>query len=507
MVTHHGLCYKKFPKDEEALVKARGLALAVLCAGTLMIVLDGTVVTVALPEIQRQLRFGSTGLAWVMNSYLIAFGGLLLLAGRLGDLLGRRRVLLAGLALFTVASLLCGVAADAWLLIAARALQGAGGALVSAVSLGMTAALYPDPRQRGRAFAVFGFTGSAGAALGLVLGGMLTQLAGWHWVFLINVPIGLAASLLSARILPDAPGLGLHRRADVPGALLATAGLMLAVYVTVETGTHGWLSGFTLGLGALSLALLGAFLWRQSRTADPLLPLRLLRSRSVLGANLVQLLMVAALFTFQVVLAQYLQQVRGYSAGRTGLAMVPTAVAISVATLGFAARLIRRHGEGRVLAGGLAALVAGLAWLTRAPVHGSYVLDVLPVAAAAAGFGLAVTALTGLAMDTAEADAGLASGLFNTGQQIGAALGVAATAALAAARTSRLRAVGSDPVVALNGGYHAAFGMGAVLLAVALAVAVALFVRPRQDRPAGAGSAAGPARQQPGLRQEVCSSR
>ncbi|MFC1414168.1 DHA2 family efflux MFS transporter permease subunit [Streptacidiphilus sp. N1-12] len=471
--------------------RSRWAALVVLCSGLLMIILDGTVVTVALPAIQNDLGFSPAGLAWVMNAYLISFGGLLLLAGRLGDLLGRRRVFLAGLALFTLASLLCGLADDQVLLITARFVQGAGGALVSAVSLGMIVDLFTEPAELRRAFAGYSFVGSAGASLGLVLGGVLTQALNWHWIFFVNLPIGLAAALPALRLLPpDGPAAGVSRRSlDAVGALLVTAGLMLTVYTLVGTAQHGWTSARTLGTGALSLALLTGFVARQATAATPLLPLRMFRSRSVSGANLVQALMVAALFSFQVLLAQYLQHVLGYGAAATGLAMLPSALSIAVTSLGFAARLIARHGERRVLVGGLLMLVAGLAWLTRTPLHGHYPADVLPVTLLAAGFGLAITALTALGMsDATPADSGLVSGLFNTTQQIGAALGVAVTSTLAAARTSRLSAAGHSATNALNGGYHLAFAIATGLLLAATAVALTVL------RGGGtAGAAAAPA--------------
>jgi EmrB/QacA subfamily drug resistance transporter len=477
--------------------RSRWAALIVLCSGLLMIILDGTIVTVALPAIQNDLGFSPAGLAWVMNAYLISFGGLLLLAGRLGDLLGRRRVFLAGLALFTLASLLCGLADDQALLIGARFLQGAGGALTSAVSLGMIVNLFTDPAELRRAFAGYSFVGAAGASIGLVLGGVLTQALNWHWIFFVNLPVGLAAALPALRLLPpDGPAAGVSRRnLDAVGAFLVTSGLMLGVYTLVETGRYGWVSAHTLGAGALSALLLAGFVARQATVATPLLPLRMFRSRHVTGANLVQALMVAALFSFQVLLAQYLQHVLGYGAALTGLAMLPSALAIAVAALGFAARLITRYGEHRVLVGGLLMLVLGLGWLTRTPLHGHYAPDVLPVTLLASGFGLAITALTGLGMaDAGPDDAGLVSGLFNTTQQVGAALGVAVTSTLAAARTSHLRAAGHGTAAALNGGYHLAFAVATGLLLAATGVGVAVLRPARTVRttPVTADAAASP---------------
>ncbi|WTX61313.1 MFS transporter (plasmid) [Streptomyces sp. NBC_00648] len=449
----------------------------------LMTVLDGSIVTVAMPAIQNDLGFSPAGLSWVVNAYLIAFGSLLLLAGRLGDLIGRKRMFLAGTAVFTAASLLAGFAASPGLLIAARFLQGVGSAMASAVGLGILVTLFTEPRERTRAIAVFSFTGAAGASLGQVLGGVLTDALDWHWVFFINLPIGLAALLVALPALPSDRGLGLRAGADTAGAVLVTAGLMTGIYAVVRVEEYGWTSAHTLGLGALSLALLAAFAIRQTKARTPLVPLRILRSRAVAGANLVQMLMVAALFSFQVLVALYMQRVLGYSAAATGLAMLPAAVAIGGVSLGLAARLNSRFGERNVLLAGLGLLLAGLGLLTRLPVHADYVTDLLPVMLLASGFGLALPALTTLAMSGAdERDAGLASGLFNTTQQIGAALGVAVLSTLAASRTEARTTDGDSPAQALTGGLHLAFGVGAALLLAALVVAATLLRASRRTR-------------------------
>ncbi|MFE2412058.1 MFS transporter [Kitasatospora sp. NPDC059408] len=451
-------------------VRSRALALAVLCAGMLMIVLDGSIVTVALPAIRDDLHFSPAGLTWTVNAYLIAFGGLLLLAGRLGDLVGRKRVFVAGLGVFTAASLLCALAPGQGVLIAARFLQGVGGATASAVSLGMIVTLFPEPRERGRAIGAFSFVGAAGASVGQVLGGVLTQALGWHWIFLINLPLGLAAALLAVRVLAADSGPGLRAGADGLGAALITAALMLGIYAIVGTGEHGWASARTLGLGALSLALLAGFLLRQARAAHPLLPLRTFRSRNVSGANAVQLLMVSGLFGFQILIALYLQNVRGYGAAATGLAMLPAALAIGTVSLALSARLNARFGERPVLLAGLVLLVAALALLIRLPADADYVLDLLPTMLLAAGFGLAIPALTALGMSGAgPADAGTASGLFNTTQQVGGALGVAVLTTLAD-RSS------DSPV----GGFRVAFAVAAGLLVLATLLAAVVL------RPAGA---------------------
>jgi EmrB/QacA subfamily drug resistance transporter len=448
----------------------------------LMIILDGSIVTVALPAIQHDLRFSPADLTWTVNAYMIAFGGLLLLSGRLGDLFGRKRMFVAGLAVFTGASLLCGVADGQAMLIGARFLQGIGGAMTSAVSLGLIVTLYPEPRERGRAIGAFSFVGAAGASIGQVLGGVLTEAVSWHWIFFINLPIGLAAALLAVRVLEPDPERPPARAADALGAFLVTAGLMTGVYTIVQTAGHGWGSARTLGLLALALGLLAAFVIRQATVASPLLPLRMFRSRSVSGANLVQVLMVSALFGFQILMALYLQNVRGYGAAATGLAMLPAALAIGTVSLTLSARLNARFGERRVLLTGIALLVAALGLLTRLPAHAGYAADLLPTMLLAGGFGLAISALTVLGMSGAGAeDAGVASGLFNTTQQVGGALGVAVLSTLAGSRTRALLADGHDAASALTGGFRLAFGTGAALLAVAFVLAAVVLRTPRAD--------------------------
>ncbi|WP_067168623.1 MFS transporter [Microtetraspora niveoalba] len=459
--------------------RSRRLALGVIATGTLMIILDGSIVTVAMPAIQDDLGFSPAGLSWVVNAYLIAFGSLLLLAGRLGDLIGRKRMFLAGTAVFTAASLLAGAATTPSVLVVARFLQGVGSAMASAVGLGILVTLFTEPRERARAIAVFSFTGAAGASIGQVLGGVLTDALDWHWIFFINLPIGLASLAIGVSVLPGNRGLGLTAGADVLGAVLITGGLMLGISTVVGVAERGWTSGSTLGSGALAAALLVAFVVRQATAASPLMPLRIFRSRSVSGANLVQVLMVAALFSFQVLVALYLQNVLGYGAAATGLAMLPAAAVIGVVSLGVSARLNARFGERNVLLAGLVLLIGVLGLLARVPVHANYLTDLLPVMLLAAGFGLALPALTTLAMSgAADDDAGLASGLFNTTQQIGMAVGVAVLSTLAASRTEGLLADGAGRAAALTGGYRLAFTVGAGLLVAAFLVAFAVLRRP-----------------------------
>ncbi|MFE4826519.1 MFS transporter [Streptomyces sp. NPDC056672] len=479
---------------------SRWTALTVLCAGTLMTVLDGSIVTVAMPAIQSGLGFSPAGLAWVVNAYLIAFAGLLLLAGRLGDLIGRRRMFISGLAVFTAASVLCGVSTGSGALIAARFLQGVGGAMTSAVVLGMLVALFEEGRDRARAIAVFSAVGAAGGALGTFLGGALTSALGWHSIFLINLPIGVAALIAAARVLENDRGQGLGKGADYPGAVLVTAALMLGVHTIVKAADHGWAAPRTLGFGGLSVLLLAAFAVRQSYATDPLLRPRLLRSRTLVGANLVQLLMVAGMFTFQYLGALYIQRVLGYDALLTGIAFLPAPVVIGVLMLGLSARVTVRFGPRRVLLTGLVLIVAGLTLFGRAPADGTYAVDVLPVMLLlGVGFGLAMPALTGLAMaGVRPRDGGLASGLFSTGQVVGGALGLAVTTTLASGRTSELLGAGDDAVSALSDGYRLAFRAAAGVVVVALAVAVTLLRtedprraresrtgKPREGKPGG----------------------
>ncbi|WP_433257907.1 MFS transporter [Streptosporangium sp. CA-135522] len=454
------------------------LALTVLSAAMLMSILDGSIVTVAMPAIQRDLGFTTAGLSWTINAYLIAFGGLLLLAGRLGDLIGRKAMFLTGNAVFTAASLLAGAATGPGLLIAARFLQGAGSAMASAVVLGILVTLFTEAGERARAIGVFSFTGAAGASIGQVLGGVLTDALSWHWIFFVNVPIGLATVALAVKVLPADRGVGLAAGADVLGALLVTAGLMLGIYTVVKIEEYGWLAGHTLGLGAVSLVLLAAFLLRQASAPTPLMPLRIFRSRNVSGANLVQMLTLSAMFAFQIIVALYMQKVLGYGALDTGLAMLPAAVAIGGVSLFVSARLNTRFGERAVLVAGLVLLLGAMGWLTRVPVQASYTADLLPVMLLIAGGGLVLPALTTLGMSGAKADdAGLASGLFNTTQQIGMALGVAVLSTLAASRTGVLLASGASEAAALTGGYRLAFTVAAGLLAAALVVSLAVLRR------------------------------
>ncbi|MGW5259247.1 MFS transporter [Streptomyces sp. NPDC004012] len=459
---------------------SRWSALSVLCAGQLMVILDGTIVNVALPSIQHSLGFSSSSLAWVVNAYLVPFGGLLLLAGRLGDLIGRKRVFIAGLGIFTAASLLCGVSQDPAMLLASRFVQGIGGAVTSAVTLGMVVTLFPQPKERAKAIGAYSFVQSAGGSLGLLAGGALTQTISWHWIFFVNVPIGIVAVPAARRVLAAEQGVGLGRGTDVVGALLVTSALMLGVYTIVETTAHGWTSAHTLSFGAAALALLLAFVARQAQAPHPLLPLRVFRSRNVSGAMGTQALMVAGMFSFQFLCVLYLQKVLGFDEIHTGLGIFPVSVAIGALSLGLAPKLIARFGPRAILLPGLALIAAGLAALGRVPAGGSYAVDVLPaLLPLGIGFGLAMPALATLAMSAATPqDSGIASGMFNTMQQIGAAFGLAVLSTLANAHTDALLADGAGTASALTGGYQLAFRIGACLVAVSLLLAAALLRSP-----------------------------
>ncbi len=446
-----------------------------------MIVLDATVVNVALPSIQRQLGFSQSSLAWVVNAYLIAFGGLLLLAGRLGDLVSRRRVFLAGLAVFVGASTACGLAESQATLVIARFVQGVGGAMTSAVILGMIVTMFPEPREQAKAIGVYSFVASAGGSIGLLAGGVITASINWHWIFFVNVPIGLATAVLAVRLLERDRGVGLGSGADVLGAALITGALMLLVYTIVKPAAEdGWGAGRTLLFGAGSLCLLGAFIAREATARNPLIPLRIFRSPNVSGANLIQALTVAGMFGMFFMGALYLQRVLGYGPLQIGLAFLPATVIMGTLSLRYSELLITRYGARRTLSPGLVLIAAGLLLFTQAPVTGGYALHVLPVMVLL-GIGIAVSfpSLMTLAMSGATpSDAGLASGLVNTTVQVGGALGLAVLATLASSRSASLRGEGHPLTSALTGGYHLAFLVAACLVLVSLVVAMVVLREP-----------------------------
>jgi EmrB/QacA subfamily drug resistance transporter len=471
----------------------RWIALYVLCVGVLMIVLDVTVVNVALPSIKEDLGFSQSSLAWVVNAYLIAFGGLLLLAGRLGDLIGRRTIFLAGLAVFTAASLLCGAAQSQEMLVAARFVQGIGGAMTSAVVLGMIVTMFSEPRDQAKAIGVYGFVASAGGSIGLLAGGILTDAINWHWIFFINIPIGIATAILARRLIPNDEGIGFDKGTDVPGAVLITGALMLTVYTIVKPAAEdGWGSPGAIGLGAVSLALLAAFIAREATARTPLVPLRIFRSRNVSGANAIQALLVAGMFGTFFLGSLYMEQVLGYDPLQIGLAFLPATVIMGVLSLRYSERLIMRFGARTVLIPGMLLVSAALVLFTQAPVDGEYVPNLLPVMVVLAlGIGVSFPALMTLAMSGATPeDAGLASGLVNTTAQVGGALGLAVLATVSASRSDSLLDDGQAAASALTSGYHLAFWIGAALVLAALTVAVAVLEAPKQMAHQGAPSGA-----------------
>jgi len=445
-----------------------------------MIVLDSTIVNVALPSIQRDLHFTEANLTWVINAYLITFGGCLLLAGRVGDLIGRKRVFLCGVALFTVASAICGFAANATLLIVARFVQGIGGAISSSVIIAIVVTEFAGTREREKAVGVFSFTASAGGSIGLVAGGVLTQAINWHWIFFVNVPIGVVTFLLGAALVKESQGSGFRRGFDLAGSILLTASTMLGIYAIVGTDAHGWGSERTLGLASAALLLFAGFAASQRFGRNPILPLRLLRLRGLRAPNVIRGLLYAGLAGQFFLGALYLQHAQGYSALRTGLAYLPAATITALFSIGIAPRLVRRIGARRTLLPGLAMVILGLLLLARAPLNADYWRDVLPALVAfGVGGGLAFMPTIVLAMSAvAPAHAGLASGLVNMSQQLPSAIGVAVLGTLASHRTAELLRSGSARRAALVAGYHVGFTVAAVSVALGLVFAIITIRKP-----------------------------
>jgi EmrB/QacA subfamily drug resistance transporter len=464
--------------------RSRWLALLVLCLGDLMIVLDGTIVNVALPTIREDLGFSQESLAWVVNAYLLTFGGFLLLGGRLGDLFGPRRLFLIGITLFTLASLACGLSTSQEALVASRAVQGIGGAVVSAVALSLIMTLFTEPAERAKAMGIFGFVLSGGGTVGVLLGGVLTDALNWHWIFLVNIPVGIGVFALTLALLP---GVGGHAtgRVDVAGAVTVTTSLILAVYAIVNGNDAGWTSAQTLGLLGAAVALLALFLVIEVRVSAPLMPLGLFRIRNVSTANVVGVLMAAGLFAYFFLSALYLQEILGYSPMDVGLAYLPSTVLWGASSLLLSDRLVMRFGIKPPLLAGLGLMTIGLILFARTPVDGNFLIDVLPATIAVGlGAGIGFNPLLLAAMSgVAPTESGLASGVVNTAFMMGGALGLAVLASLAASRTDTLAASGDSPLVALNGGYHAAFLVGAVFVVAAAAVGGTLL---RADVSAGA---------------------
>ena len=472
--------------------RRRWAALYVLCTGVLMIVLDTTVVVVAMPTIQADLAFSGTTLTWVLNAYLLTFGGFLLLGGRLGDLYGSRRWFLIGLALFTAASLACGLSGSPVALVAARAVQGLGGAVVTAVALSLIVNLFTEPAERAQAMGIYGFVCAAGGSIGEVLGGFLTSWLGWESVFLINLPIGVAVYVSCVKLLPaDTPAAG-PRRLDLAGALTVTAGLMLAVYAIVDGNAAGWTSLQTQGLLAAAAILLAAFLVIETRVAAPLMPLRLFRLRNLSIANIVGVLWAAGMFGWFVISALYMQHILGYEPFQVGLAFLPADLIMAVFSAGVSAKLVMRYGIRGPLWVGLLIAAIGLAWLARAPLDGSFMVDVLPsMVLLGIGAGMAFNPVLLAAMNDADPhESGLASGVVNTSFMMGGAVGLAILASLSDARTRSLAEAGVEGLAALNGGYQFTFLLGAALTAAGALVA-ALWLRPKPQPKSLVGAPSG----------------
>jgi EmrB/QacA subfamily drug resistance transporter len=456
----------------------RWLALIILCLGDLMIVLDVTVVNVALPSIREDLGFSETSLAWVVNAYLLTFGGFLLLSGRLGDLFGHRRLFLIGIVLFTAASLACGLANSQGLLIGARAIQGLGGAIVSAVALSLIMTLFTETGDRAKAMGVFGFVASAGGTIGVLAGGLLTDALNWHWIFLVNIPIGVAVYALTVALLPEDQVAEQDRRVDYAGAVTVTVSLMLAVYAIVNGEDIGWLTARTLLILGAALVLFVAFILIEAFVPKPLVPLGLFKHRTLSAANGVAVLLAGSMFAAFFLTALYLQFVLGYSPLEVGLAFLPTSLIMGAFSLGLSAKLVMRFGLRLPLVAGMLFMAAGLLLFARMPVDGNFVMDFLPpgiLLAIGAGMGFNPLLLAAMG-DVDQSEAGLASGVVNTSFMMGGALGLAILASLSASRTADLRAAGEDTATALTGGYHWAFVAGA-MFAVAGAVLGALLIR------------------------------
>ena len=456
--------------------RRRWLSLVVVCIAQLMIVLDTTIVNVALPSIQHDLHFTQGSLTWVVNAFLVTFGSFLLLAGRLGDLLGRRRMFLAGLVVFTTASAACGLAPDQGVLIAARFIQGVGAAIQASVILAIIVTEFPEPRERARAMSAYVFVAVAGGSLGLLAGGALTQALSWHWIFFVNLPIGIATIVLGRALIPADAGAGLGRHVDWLGSLLVTVSLMTAVYAIVQADGHGWTSAPVLGFGALAAALMAAFLALEARVAEPIMPLRILRLRGLIGASVARGFLVTGMYSTFFLGTLYLEHVLHYGALQTGLAFLPWTVTVGILSLGVTARLVARLGAIRVLVLGMATVIVGLLLLGTAGVHTAFFPTVFfAFFAIGLGIGSGFMPLMTIAMaDVPASDAGLASGITNVSQQVAGSLGLAVLGTIATNRATALESAHHPLAVSLVGGYHLAFAIGALSVLAAIATALAV---------------------------------
>jgi EmrB/QacA subfamily drug resistance transporter len=463
--------------------RRRWATLTVVCLAQLMIVLDVTIVNVALPSIQHDLHFSQGNLTWVVNAFLVTFGSLLLLAGRLGDLAGRKRVFLAGLTIFTIASLLCGIAPSQGALIGARFLQGIGAAAQASVILAIIVTEFPEAADRARAMGAYVFVSVAGGSLGLLAGGVLTQTLSWHWVFFVNLPIGIAAFALGRALIPSDKGLGLEHGVDWIGSLLVTVSLMSGIYAIVQATAHGWVSSQVLGFGALAAVLMAAFLALEARIENPIMPLRILHLRGLINASLVRGFLVTGMYSTFFLGTLYLEHVRHYDAVQTGAAFLPWTLTVAVLSQGITARLVTRFGPLPVLMAGMATAVVGLLlFSTVGPDTAFFPTIFLACFALGLGIGTAFMPLLTIAMaDVPAADAGLGSGITNVSQQLSGAFGLAVLSTIAANQTKGLLADHHGVTDSLISGYHVAFLIGAATIAAGIGLALAL-LRPRNTR-------------------------
>jgi EmrB/QacA subfamily drug resistance transporter len=458
--------------------RRRWIALAVLCLGQLMMVLDSTIVNVALPSIQKDLNFSQGNLTWVLDGYLITFGGFLLLAGRLGDLVGRKRVFLSGLVLFTAASILCGIADSQGLLIGARLLQGVGGAVASSVILAIIVTEFPEAKEQAKAMGLYAFVSAGGGSIGLLAGGALTQSLDWHWIFFVNVPIGIVAFVLGSRLIVENEGIGLSGGVDWFGSVLITLATMAGAFAIVKSSEYGLTSARTLGVGGASLVLLAAFLAFEARVKNPIMPLRILRLRSLMGSSVVRGLLITGMFSAFFLGSLYLERVLGYNAIQTGLAFLPLTALIAIMSMGVASRLVERVGSVNTLAGGLVGIAAGLLLLATQGVHAGYfpgLFFAFLLLGAGAGASFLPLLTIGMA-DAPKRDAGLASGIINVSVQLFGAIGLAALGTVATDHTKALSSSGHSLAQALTGGYHLAYLVGAICVAFGI-LAAFLFLR------------------------------
>jgi EmrB/QacA subfamily drug resistance transporter len=460
--------------------RRRWIALGVLCLGQLMMVLDSTIVNVALPSIQHDLHFTQSSLTWVIDGYLITFGGLLLLAGRLGDLVGRKRVFLTGLVLFTGASVLCGIATSQGMLIAFRLLQGAGGAVASSVILAIIVTEFPGRAEQAKAMGLYAFVSAGGGSIGLLAGGALTQSLDWHWIFFVNVPVGVVAFVLGSALIEENEGIGLSGGVDVLGSILITAATMLGAFAIVKSSEYGIGSARTLGIAGAAVALLAAFLTLESRIANPIMPLRILRLRMLMGSSLVRGMLITGMFSAFFLGSLYLERVLGYNAIQTGLAFMPLTLSIAAMSMGGSSRLVNRFGPVPTLAGGLVAIIGGLALLATQGVGVSY-FPGLFLAFTLMGLGAGASFLPLLTIGMSDAprrDAGLASGIVNVSVQLFGAIGLATLGTIATDHTKALARQGEGTLAALTGGYHLSYVVAAAFVAVGILAALLVLRTP-----------------------------